>query len=205
LADLIEDIVKNIEEAVILKDFDFEVRRENPIPPTVMEFYNYFEDHMQKQINELVEKYKIISEQLLKNIEEYIFEDSSRCNKSMKEYYYYWERRIYNALVKMILRALLSFKNLLQQPTVKQTPLFYITAEYDHPYLNTHPGLPEVEQILKKLQTNILESSKNFWRWIDGTCIFCPTSKGPNDEPVQKHTFHEPVNENPIITQVINE
>jgi dynein heavy chain len=42
----------------------------------------------------------------------------------MKEYYYYWERRVYNALTKMILRALLTYKNLIQQPNGKQTPLF---------------------------------------------------------------------------------
>jgi len=32
----------------------------------------------------------------------------------MKEYYYYWERRVYNSLVKMILKALSSFKSLIQ-------------------------------------------------------------------------------------------
>ena len=36
---MIEDIVRNIEEAVILKDFDFEARKESPLSPT--EFSSY--------------------------------------------------------------------------------------------------------------------------------------------------------------------
>lgn len=56
----------------------------------------------------------MIGNNFLKSIEESIYGDSSRNNKQMKEYYYYWERRVYNAILKMILRALLSFKNLIQ-------------------------------------------------------------------------------------------
>jgi hypothetical protein len=37
-----------------------------------MEFYNYFDEHMTRVVGELVDKYKIIGEQLLKSIEENI-------------------------------------------------------------------------------------------------------------------------------------
>jgi dynein heavy chain len=89
-----------------------------------MEFYNYFEDHMRKTVDELVEKYKLVGDNFLRNIEESILGTSTKNAKIMKEYYYYWERRVYNALVKMILRALLTYKNLIQQPSQKTVPLF---------------------------------------------------------------------------------
>lgn len=157
---------------------------------------------MQKTVQDLVEKYKIIGEQLLKSIEEHVNKTSTRSCEGMKDYYYYWERRVYNALTKMILRALLSYKNLIAQPSSKQTPLFQITAEYNHPFLNTQPPLQEVEAILRKLLYNILHTSDIFWRWKDGTCIFCETSKGPNDEPIQKNNFRQEIIDNPIITQI---
>lgn len=113
-AGMIEDIVKSIEDSVILREYDFESRKENVQLPSVMEFYNYFEEHMKKTVEELVEKYKLIGENFLRNIEESILNTSSKNAKIMKEYYYYWERRVYNGLVKMILRALLTFKNLIQ-------------------------------------------------------------------------------------------
>jgi len=34
----------------------------------------------------------------------------------MKYYYHYWETRIYNALVKMFIRGLLTFKGLINRP-----------------------------------------------------------------------------------------
>ena len=148
-----------------------------------MEFFNYFEDHMKKCIDELVNNYKLIGENFLKNIEESILNSSTRSAKIMKDYYYYWERRVYNALVKMTLRAFLSFKNILQQPGQKTIPLFQITAEYDHPYLNTQPPIPEVEVICRKIISNINDCPKNFWRWMDGTCIICKT-QWKNDENV---------------------
>ena len=59
-----------------------------------MEFYSYFEDHMKKTVDELVEKYKLIGDNFLRNIEESILGTSTKNAKIMKEYYYYWERRV---------------------------------------------------------------------------------------------------------------
>jgi len=78
-----------------------------------MEFYQYFEEHMNRVTLELKEKYNIIGRNLLPKIEETIENKSTGSSKIMKEYYYYWEGRIFNALIKMILKALISFKNLI--------------------------------------------------------------------------------------------
>ncbi len=67
---MIEDIVKNIEEAVVLRPYDFEARKDSF--QSVMEFYNYFDEHLNRVVSELVDKYNIIGEQLLRNIEENI-------------------------------------------------------------------------------------------------------------------------------------
>lgn len=139
---------------------------------------------MSKTIGELSEKYKIIGEQFLKNIEEFVLGTSSKSSPVMKEYYYYWERRIYNALFKMILRALISFKALVYQPVSpsgKCYPLFQIKANYEHPYFTTNPTYNELYDILNNIPNNIIASTKNFWRWMDGTCDFCKPGKGPND------------------------
>lgn len=44
---------------------------------------------------------------------------NTRACPNMKEYYYYWERRIYNALIKMVLRGIIKFKYLIQHPNSK--------------------------------------------------------------------------------------
>jgi dynein heavy chain, axonemal len=160
---------------------------------------------MNKTIGELSEKYKIIGDQFLKSIEEFVLGTSSKCSPIMKEYYYYWERRIYNALFKMILRALISFKALVYQPVApsgKCYPLFQIKANYEHPYFTTNPTYNELYDILNNIPNNIIASTKNFWRWMDGTCEFCRPGKGPNDEVLQKHTFHTDIEQNNIIIKV---
>jgi len=79
-----------------------------------MEFMAHFDEHMVKVINENVEKYNMIGDIFLRSIEESILSSSTKNRREMKEYYYYWERRVYNAIVKMVLRGLLSFKHLIQ-------------------------------------------------------------------------------------------
>lgn len=105
----------------------------------------------------------------------------------------------------MILRALISFKALVYQPIApsgKCYPLFQIKANYEHPYFTTNPTYTELYDILNNIPNNIIASTKNFWRWMDGTCEFCKPGKGPNDEVLQKHTFHTDIEQNNIIIKV---
>lgn len=64
---MIEDIVKNIEDAIIFKEFNFQDYKDSPLNPS--EFAVYSDEYMMKQVIELSEKYKIIGDQFLKNIE----------------------------------------------------------------------------------------------------------------------------------------
>lgn len=86
----------------------------------------YFDDYLKKQVEDLSVKYMRIDD-LFKNIALVVFgselnidpnnpAESQKLLKvpKMTHYYYYWERRVYNALVKMVLRALLGLKSLFQ-------------------------------------------------------------------------------------------
>lgn len=45
---MIEDIIKSIEEANILRTYEFDYLKEKKALPTVMEFYNYFDDYLNR-------------------------------------------------------------------------------------------------------------------------------------------------------------
>lgn len=200
----IEEFVHSFEEAQLLRDFEFDqnTKGDSKYMMTIMDFMHHFEEHLNRVVQENMEKFNLVGDTYLRSIEESIFEKSTKCHPKMKHYYYYWERRIYNAIVKMVLRGLLSYKNLIQQPMAKMIPLFQINAEYDNPNLNTHPPVPEMQAILKKIKSNVIESARQFWRWKDGYCTFCEQVKGQNDELVQRHTFYDAVNDNPVIVEV---
>lgn len=56
---MIEDILKQIEETIILRKYEF---HNNNQLPQIQEFFSYFEEHLQRSSAEMVDKYKIISE-----------------------------------------------------------------------------------------------------------------------------------------------
>lgn len=75
----------------------------------------------------------------------------------MKQYYRYWERRIFNAITKMIIRALATNK-LIWQRTEKPA-LIKMTSSYVHPDITYHPAVEDLNSMLEKFSKNILEST----------------------------------------------
>jgi dynein heavy chain len=81
----------------------------------ISEFADFFESHRNNMVNDLVKDYQFIGDNYLKSIEESTVKNStndSGKSEAMKPYYAYWERRIFNAITKMILRALAANKTL---------------------------------------------------------------------------------------------
>jgi len=200
-AQYIEKIIQGIEDAVLIKEFEWD-RKE---PFTLIEFYNYFEKDQQEIVNDLVANYFKIPD-LLKTIEEGVLGTITKKAPQMKEYYYYWERRVYNALTKMILRALITLKCYLTRPPYKNMGLFKIVAEYDPPNVNPIPRMVEIDGIQSRIYINIREVGRLFPRWKDGTCIFPEPRTNPNTEEKSyhdSHTFNRDIQENPAIKELV--
>jgi dynein heavy chain len=70
------------------------------------EFSEYFDTYLNKQVIELVKDYQNIGDMYLKSIEECTVKTNNQGAPEMRPYYYYWERRIFNGITKMIIRAL---------------------------------------------------------------------------------------------------
>ena len=119
----------------------------------------------------------------------------------MRPYYYYWERRIFNAITKMIIRALAANKVLWLRQEKPQ--LIKVLASYNHPEMIYHPTTEELRTQLEKFSRNILESVKQFGRWWDGFCkIFEERIHEETSERYIPYTFYEDVIVNPVITQL---
>jgi dynein heavy chain len=93
---------------------------------SLLQFISYFEDFMHSEVLTLSDKFLRIGETMLPQIAMAVFEKNDRKVNEMRPYYQYWERRIYNALIKMIIRALLEFKQLLSRPRNRVIPLFKV-------------------------------------------------------------------------------
>jgi dynein heavy chain len=198
----IEKKVVNIEMAQIVKQIDFE--RKNPMDIT--EFSEFFENHRVKVIAELVKDYQCIGDQYLKSIEDKTVKSNSdtqkgQASEEMRPYYMYWERRIFNAITKMIVRALAANKTIFQR--VDKPCLIKMISSYNHPEITFHPTVDELRTQLEKFSRSILESTRQFGRWWDGFCIIF--EEKINDENAEKYipyTFFEDVMQNKMISQL---
>ena len=198
----IQKIIDSIGNAVLMKEFEWE-RKDSLL---LMEFIEYFEKHRQEVLVDLAENYRNIGERYLIAIEESVFTTNTGHREEMKEYYYYWERKVYNALVKMIVRALLTYKWLLKKPPTPTSALFKIRAEFHPPNITTSPLTTEVIKILPIVRNNFLEASKQFPRWMDSHCKVYKPNEGARqtgDEEVYIHTFFPEISKNPVIKSML--
>jgi dynein heavy chain len=189
----IEKKVVNIENAQIVKQIEFD--RKNPMDIT--EFSEYFESYRVKILAELIKDYENIGDQYLKSIEECTVKnnagtDNSKASEEMKHYYMYWERRIFNAITKMIVRALAANKTIYLR--TERPCLIKMISSYNHPEITFHPTVDELRTQLEKFSRNILESTKSFGRWWNGYCkIFEERVNEENAEKYIPYTFFDDV------------
>lgn len=127
-----------IENAVIVREIDFD--RKNPMD--ISEFSEFFDSHRQKILAELVKDYQNIGDMYLKSIEECTVKTNNQGAEEMRPYYYYWERRIFNAITKMVIRALAANKTLWIR--TEKPSLIKMMSSYNHPEMTYHPTVDEL-------------------------------------------------------------
>lgn len=116
----------------------------------------------------------------------------------MKDYYRYWEVRIFNAITKMIIRALAANKTLWTR--TEKPSLIKMTSSYNHPDMIYHPTVIELCTQLENFTKSILESTKQFGRWWNGFCkIFAEIIHEETSEKYIPYTFFDDVMHNPVV------
>jgi dynein heavy chain len=194
----IEEKVLNIENAQLIRQID--MKRKSPMD--ISEFSEFFESYRSKQLASLVKDYHNIGDLYLKHIQESTVKITEKEKHvpipEMQKYYEYWERRIFNAITKMTVRALAANKTLFNR---KNKPyLIKMTSSYNHPEITFHPTQEELRTTLQKFSQNILESTKSFGRWWRGFCsVFEERVNEENAEKYIPYTFYDDVMHNGMI------
>ena len=154
------------------------------------------------RLEPLVEDYAAF-EQILRKLETDVVGTNTGASKQMAGYYFYWEKRVYNAIVAMVVRSLATWTAIL---TVAQgTPLTAIRANFDEGDLVVSPRLNDVFKALSGVAASILTSASGFVRWQfdhtagHGTCLFTPDLIVSEDEDPIVFSFLDDVAANPTV------
>ena len=203
---MIQQVVNDISEVHLVV--------EPPAGDDVMdlqEFYEFLEKNRLEVVDEMVRKYRTIAP-LLGKVEEAVAGTNTRRSAQLKDYYGFWERAIFNALNAMVNNGISSLVHMFRSRNAKvarnlaidvRPPLFKISALLNLPEIVVQPPMNEVAKFLNRLVRNLVESTRPFVRWMDGTCLETPEQRpnGEDEEPIV-FTFYTDVASNPAIIKV---
>uniref|UniRef100_A0A8D1A2M8 Dynein heavy chain tail domain-containing protein n=1 Tax=Sus scrofa TaxID=9823 RepID=A0A8D1A2M8_PIG len=166
--------------------------------PGVKEFFEHIERERAKDVDHMVRWYLAIGP-LLTKVEGLVIHTNTGKAPRLASYYEYWENRIYEVLTKLILKNLKSFNSLI----LGNVPLFQTETILTAPEIILHPNANEIDKLCMHCVRNCVEVTKNFVRWMNGSCIECPPQKGEEEELVII-SFYSDISQNPqIIEQAV--
>ncbi|XP_069789574.1 dynein axonemal heavy chain 10 isoform X2 [Narcine bancroftii] len=163
----------------------------------VKEFYEHVEHERSKEILNLVSKYKAIGP-LLTKMEGLVFHTNTGKASKMALYYSFWEHRVFDSLVKMIIKNLQQ----ISASILRDNPLFQIEVHLSAPEIVLKPNASEVYQLTLQNIKDCVETTKMFVRWMHGSCIEClPQYIEGDDEPII-FSFYSDISQYPQIIEL---
>uniref|UniRef100_W5K6M6 Dynein axonemal heavy chain 10 n=1 Tax=Astyanax mexicanus TaxID=7994 RepID=W5K6M6_ASTMX len=164
--------------------------------PGVKEFFELVEKQRVKDVILLSLMYTAIGP-LLTKTESLIMQTSTGRAESMTQYYAYWERKVYDALTKMVLKNLQVFNTAL----MGSTPLFKIETILSAPEIVLHPKSNDVYKLMMQSVRDCLECTKRFVRWMNGTCIECPPQRVDGEDEPFVFSFYSEIYPQPQVNE----
>ena len=162
----------------------------------LQEFFELVDSQRRERTEELVKAYRTISP-LLGKIEELVAGSNTGKSPQLGAYYCHWERIIFSAINSMVVNALEAFQELLAS---KHAPLFRVTLSLQNLDVCEQPPVGDVNKLLSRVMRSLVDSARQFVRWMDGTCLECPEQypNGPDEEPLV-FSFFMDIGSNPAV------
>ncbi len=130
---------------------------------------------------------------ILQKLEMDLFESNTRAAIPLRPCYFYIEKKVQNALLKVIVRSSLVLSKNFQTPTaLKYTCKAFID---DKGIMFIQPTISDIKKYMITCYREIVGIAKAFPRWMRGTCIEIDTSGAP-DFDSQTYTHYDDIEKN---------
>uniref|UniRef100_A0A8D0HBM0 Dynein axonemal heavy chain 10 n=1 Tax=Sphenodon punctatus TaxID=8508 RepID=A0A8D0HBM0_SPHPU len=163
--------------------------------PGVKEFFENIKHERSKDVEHMVRKYTAIGP-LLTKVEGLVANTNSGKAPRLAHYYTFWENKIYQTLTNLVLKNLQTFSAAI----VGKVPLLQAETILSAPEIILQPNAGEIEKMSVHCIRDCVEVTKNFVRWMHGTCIDCPPQHAEEDEPITLSFFID-ISQNPLIIE----
>ncbi|XP_064378089.1 dynein axonemal heavy chain 10 [Dromaius novaehollandiae] len=163
--------------------------------PKVKEFFEHVKCERAKDVEHMVRKYVAIGP-LLTKVEGLVANTNSGKSPKLFSYYAYWENRIYQVLMQLILKNLQAFN----ASIVANVPLFQTETILSAPEIILQPNASEIDKMTVQCIRDCVEVTKHFVRWMHGTCIECPPQRVEEDEVITL-SFYNDISQNPLVIE----
>ncbi|KAJ3134855.1 Dynein heavy chain 10, axonemal [Physocladia obscura] len=169
------------------------------------EFFDFLNKHRVNSLEATVQKYSSIGPLLIK-MESVVAGTNTGKSKMLKDYYAYWERRIFNSLNFLLMNNLQFLEALLNhnlkklrssthfaKPKARAAPLFKVSASLSVPEIVISPLSGEIYKLIVKFARSLVDSTKQFHRWMHGTCIITLPQRIDDDQDPIIFSFHSDI------------
>jgi dynein heavy chain len=194
----IEERLQTIETACLFKD-PFKNADPSGQPLEAKAFFEAQETHRSNVLSALARKYNAIGP-LLTKIEGLVVYTNSGKSQRLKGYYAFWERRIFDCITKMVVNNLRFLNDILKCGS----PVFTVETLLSTPEIVLHPPVNELYKVLVQTMRDIIEGTRVFTRWMNGTCLEAPPKQVPEQDDPVFFTFFSDVQLHPSVLELAN-
>ena len=199
-ADMINEVVAKISNTLLINGGDLKQADGTIQPMDVGDFFETVEKRRNERLDALVHDYETIGESFLMKVEEVVAKTATGYSPVLGVYYHYWEKCIYNAVTKMIIRSMATFMGLLQ--CKEGPPLFKVLVSLNGKEMLVTPSLTEVDKLITKGVRSMVESARHFVRWMHGTCLCTDPQIISEDEDPYVFSFFQDISQNPQVVKL---
>ncbi|XP_014674920.1 PREDICTED: dynein heavy chain 10, axonemal-like [Priapulus caudatus] len=148
--------------------------------PDCKDFFEFLEHERTRDFELLTRKYRAIGP-LLTKMEGLVVHTNTGKSAKLAPYYAYWEKRMYESLLKLVINNLKQFNC----AVMGTRPLYQVETILASPDVILHPAVNEIYKLMIGCVRDVVDGTKLFIRWMHGSCIETPPQKVANqDEPV---------------------
>ncbi|KAL5017096.1 hypothetical protein ScPMuIL_006685 [Solemya velum] len=166
--------------------------------PSCKEYFEHIEKERAKDFEIMSRKYRAVGP-LLTKMEGLVAHTNTGKSPKLSQYYSYWEKKVYNALTKLVQNNLKQFELALRT----DIQLFQVETLLAAPDVVIHPQANEVYKLTLQCVRDCVEGTKLFIRWLNGSCIEALPQKVEGEDEPFIFSFFSDISASPEIIELV--